>query len=111
MILKLWIARDRNGMLYLHSKKPIKDDFEFISNVRCTPLTPSLFPEITFDNSPIEFTGYKADSLWQNCFKCTFSVVDNHDGRVICTKLARELYLEEMCPLLKTYYDNIYVGE
>jgi hypothetical protein len=111
MILELYLARDKDGSLWMHTEKPrkVEDGFEsdccfFVEDI-CEK-----FEGVTIENSPIKFTGFR-ETLWQSCLHCTFGAVDNLDGRVICTKLARELYPEEMCPLLKSYYDNIYVGE
>lgn len=53
--MKLWIARDKSGGLWLFKNKPIytvfwKDTFE--NNIG--ELDYRLFPEITFENSPQE---------------------------------------------------------
>lgn len=53
-----WIARDRNGELYIFEDKPIlvKDKYEvdwYASNKRWFELLPNyIMPEVTFDNSP-----------------------------------------------------------
>lgn len=52
--MKVWIARDRNGEVYLHREKPTRfvngvfasDDWWILE--RCD------FPEVTFENSPME---------------------------------------------------------
>ena len=63
-MIKLWIARDHDGGLYLFENKPWlqtqdkmwldvgfyvdwKDDFMYYKQ-----LDPNLYPEITFENSP-----------------------------------------------------------
>lgn len=55
--MKLWIARDKDGYLYLYDKKPIREKDYFDSNTEGkynTLLHSSYFPEITFENSPRE---------------------------------------------------------
>ena len=54
----MWIARDRNGDLYLYENKP--DTFETDifhpqnEDELCDQLNNDLFPEVTFENSPQE---------------------------------------------------------
>lgn len=53
--MKLWIARDKVGYLYLYDKKPMREEDYFDSNDEGkynTLLHSSYFPEITFENSP-----------------------------------------------------------
>lgn len=54
--MKLWIARDKSGSLYLYEDKPEKKGDEFIGKSWAWIFT-SLFPEVTFENSPqkVEF--------------------------------------------------------
>lgn len=53
--MKLWIARDKSGWLYLHDKKPILDGEHWLSNSSWTSIIDfAYFPEITFENSPQE---------------------------------------------------------
>lgn len=52
--MKLWIARDLNGILFLYDKEPIKGRRKFkvkmfTHSYRISSLN---FPEITFENSP-----------------------------------------------------------
>lgn len=59
MIMKLWIARDGNGQLWIYDHKPIKKDGIFQSNFelqgcRASELPEWVLPEITFKNSPKE---------------------------------------------------------
>lgn len=54
MILKIWIARDKSGLLYLHEEKPTLDEEYWLSNGFCTFLDLEYFPEVTFENSPQE---------------------------------------------------------
>ena len=55
--MELWIARDKNGSLYLYDKKPLKhEDFGFFesldSNGYQFQISCKYFPEVTFENSP-----------------------------------------------------------
>lgn len=55
--MKLWIARDKDGYLYLYDKKPIQEKDYFDSNTEGkynTLLHSSYFFEVTFENSPQE---------------------------------------------------------
>lgn len=53
--MKLWIARDKDGRVYLFSSKPerIRTHFgDFYSDK--WEIDERLFPEVTWENSPIE---------------------------------------------------------
>ena len=54
--MKLWIARDLDGALFLYDKEPVKGRRRF--NVKMLThsyrISPSKFPEVTFENSPRE---------------------------------------------------------
>lgn len=58
--MKLWIARDRDGSLWVYESKPILDSKkeyfiiieENFGNSLSTTLPEKWFPEITFENSP-----------------------------------------------------------
>lgn len=56
--MKLWIARDKDNLLFLYLKKPILDEvFEdsWDSPKGCfAELNENEFPEVTFENSPQE---------------------------------------------------------
>ena len=59
--MKLWIARDKDGSLWLYNAKPDKNSIMFtsvlLSNEEWSeeyPLDDNLFPEVTFENSPRE---------------------------------------------------------
>jgi hypothetical protein len=54
--MKLWIARDKNGELYLYNTRPKKLSrfFGYNSGYDSMLLDESLFPEVTFENSPQE---------------------------------------------------------
>lgn len=50
--MKLWIARDFNGGLYLYDSKPEWNGYYFIGNNSGMLISRELFPEVTFENSP-----------------------------------------------------------
>lgn len=52
--MKLWIARDEDGFIYLYMKKPALITHYFDSKYLIGEIDKSLFPEITFENSPQE---------------------------------------------------------
>ena len=52
--MKLWIARDKSGFLYLHDKKSTLDGEYWVSNGSCLSIDLEYFPEVTFENSPQE---------------------------------------------------------
>ena len=59
--MKFYIARDRDNRLYLYREKPFKGDLIFICRCNNTrhwselfELDESLFPEVTWENSPQE---------------------------------------------------------
>ena len=56
MIMKLWIARDKDGYSQLFVEKPIKKNgyFEKVPNTKTFTISWLLFPEVTFENSPQE---------------------------------------------------------
>ena len=49
--MELWIARDKDGTLLLFFDEPILNGLSWVS-LDCHPINGSLFPEVTFDNSP-----------------------------------------------------------
>lgn len=57
--MKLWIARDKNGELWVYDHKPIKKDEIFQSDFELDKCVVSELPvwglpEVTFENSPQE---------------------------------------------------------
>ena len=50
--MKLWIARDKSGFLYLHDKKPTLDGEYWVSNGSWSSIDIEYFPEVTVENSP-----------------------------------------------------------
>lgn len=60
--MELWIARDKDGTLWLFSEKPVLDkDYWWYNDSDCEgglgELDSYCFPEVTFENSPqkVEF--------------------------------------------------------
>ena len=54
--MKIWIARDNNtrySQLFGYYDKPIKENDYFVGN-DCCQFNKELFPEVTFENSPME---------------------------------------------------------
>jgi len=55
--MKLWIARDQNGDLFLYPIKPdryVTEYYVFFNGDDCYDIDNRLFPEVTFENSPME---------------------------------------------------------
>ena len=53
--MKMWIARDFGGGLYLFPEKPIlMTDYKCWDGEDWYKIDRDLFPEITFENSPME---------------------------------------------------------
>lgn len=52
--MKLWIARDEDGDLYLYEREPIREIDYFYSFYVSIKIDNNLFPETTFENSPKE---------------------------------------------------------
>lgn len=52
--MKIWIARDYEGILTIHSHEPVYCEFEDRWTSPIATLDSSLFPEVTFENSPQE---------------------------------------------------------
>lgn len=52
----MWIARDKNGELYLYRVEPTKHDTIFVvpGIFGVIRLSPTLYPEVTWENSPVE---------------------------------------------------------
>lgn len=57
--LKVWVARDENGMLYLYLAKPRKNQSKWLPNIRFEfiELSRESFPEVKWeDEEPTEVT-------------------------------------------------------
>lgn len=61
--MEIWIARDKDGLLYLYDYKPQKNEIsgKFTCGIKSNgdwseeyELNSHLFPELTFENSPQE---------------------------------------------------------
>ena len=53
----MWIARDRDGGLYLYSNAPrinYNKGWFMVKCGNCISVNSNLLPEVTFENSPIE---------------------------------------------------------
>lgn len=49
-----WIARSKNGTLWLLDGKPEKGEHGLIFEGQSSKLASHLYPEVTFENSPVE---------------------------------------------------------
>lgn len=59
--MKLWIARDKDGCLWVYKSKPVKLEEKYFIDIKensvdtlGTELPKERFPEVTFENSPQE---------------------------------------------------------
>lgn len=56
--MKLWIARDEDGSLFMYREKPILYNSRwrngYAHSKHCFVLPENIFPEVTFENSPQE---------------------------------------------------------
>lgn len=51
----MWIARDLNNQLFVFTEKPIKNEYDLVfDGGECLELNDSEYPEVTWENSPIE---------------------------------------------------------
>lgn len=50
--MKLWIAREKSGLLCLHNEKPTFDGEYWLGNSSWAYIDLEYFPEVTFENSP-----------------------------------------------------------
>lgn len=50
---KLFVARDHNGQLWLHFKKPVRTGWVWQSD-KCIEVQKELFPEVTWESKPRE---------------------------------------------------------
>ena len=53
--LSVWIARDKNGELYLYKSEPWRNGICFDYDGILLPMDEDMYPEITWENSPKEF--------------------------------------------------------
>ena len=65
-----WIARDRDGCLFLYEDEPEKDEDEFVCRDSNTPteyenlkIFKDIFKSVTFENSPIRFRSEILDEM------------------------------------------------
>lgn len=54
--MNVWIARDISGSLWIYTEKPYNDGGIFMPQMMgdCWKLPSDMYPEVTFENSPIE---------------------------------------------------------
>lgn len=46
----MWIARNKNGLLFLHEKKPVKTNYSWYNPKRVIILPTDTFPEIKWED-------------------------------------------------------------
>ena len=84
----LWLARDKSGELWVYDNKPQRydnyyrnkdEDIRFLAE----PIYESLYPEVTFENSPVELVPKMVDkSQTKYCGSYTTTTsVDNKNRR------------------------------
>ena len=84
----LWLARDKSGELWVYDNKPQRYDNYYRNkdeDIRCfaEPIYESLYPEVTFENSPVELVPKMVDkSQTKYCGSYTTTTsVDNKNRR------------------------------
>lgn len=85
----MWIARDKDGTLFLYDDVPVKREDYFIEQVghKYLGIDASLFPEVTWENSPQKINtklvkNFKEVFIEKACQwleKELFEVYDNND--------------------------------
>lgn len=51
----MWIARDKNNQLFAFTEKPVRNEYDLVFDEDdCLELNSSEYPEVTWENSPIE---------------------------------------------------------
>lgn len=95
--MKAWIARDRDGRLYIHSHKPylVNKQFEFPfwhnedeNWLRCRDTD---FPEVTFENSPVEVEIIEKSTLDE-----VYKGLDRYENFLGLVSTMRRLQKEQM---------------
>lgn len=63
----MWIARDKSGYLCIYNEKPRKDEVEHIfeNKDELLHIDNDEFPEITWENSPVEITTTSFEDIWK----------------------------------------------
>lgn len=91
--MKFWIARTEGNVLTLHQSKPRKvrvddetEDFFWVSDIETQSfLNRNLFPEVTFENSPMEVEINLEGIQEGNYDEIIHIHVDNEDGKTVST--------------------------
>ena len=52
--MKMWITRNAEGWLYLHDMEPVLVDLDWVTLGDRYIIDSRLYPEVTFENSPME---------------------------------------------------------
>ncbi len=64
----MWLARDEDGRLWVYRTCPIRNKKMFTSQfLNYVEINKDEFPEVTWENSPVEITSLKKNSLYEDC--------------------------------------------
>lgn len=88
-----WIARDKDGQLFVYDKKPTKDYSGFYTE-NFIEVDEKLCPFITFDNSPFEIVdaGYGEVKIFSDTFSHYVKVYDKFDVIKSMTNTIRDSF-------------------
>lgn len=67
----MWIARNKNGSLYLYEYEPVKYSDSFDAKIGCWAirLRPQDFLEVTWENSPVKVKLTIEIPAYKTCYK------------------------------------------
>lgn len=117
--MKMWIARTKGNVLTLHQSKPRRvkishcsNEFFWASDVETQSfLNKNLFPEVTFENSPMEVEINLEGNQEGNYDEIIHIHVDNEDGKTVSTLDVSvselvELYMNTHFPIKEYWHLN-----
>ena len=93
---KLWVARDKNGFLFVYEDKPTRCDNqrEWLGRFLCS-MKNSYFPELTWEDEPIEVELRPAiTDIDAKANEYANNVTDNKELREIIVNAFKEGYNE-----------------
>lgn len=81
----LWLARDKSGELWVYDDKPQRCGNYYRNkdeDIRCfaEPIYESLYPEVTFENSPVELVPKMVDKS-QTKYCCSYTTTTSVDNK------------------------------
>lgn len=117
--MKMWISRTEGNVLTLHQSQPRKvrmdnetEDFFWASDIETQSfLNRNLFPEVTFENSPMEIEINLEGNQDGNYDEIIHIHVDKEDGKTVSTLDVSvselvELYMNTHFPIKEYKYLN-----